>query len=99
MECKEEAEDSLTKNSVDRIHGHLVLGGITNEPLSIGEGNIGRSGSIALIVGNDLHAIMLPHPHTGIGRAEVDPNCWAIFTGSHGRSSVEGNGKNAEEKK
>ena len=76
-------------NSVDRIHGHLVLSGITDEPLSVGEGDIGRSGSIALIVGDDLHTIMLPNPHTGIGGPEIDSNCWAIFTGSHG-SSVEG---------
>ncbi len=34
---------------------HLVLGRVSDETLGVCEGNIGGSGSITLIVRNDLH--------------------------------------------
>lgn len=46
------------KDCVPRIHGHLVLCCIANEALCVCEGNIGWSGPVALIVGNDLHSAM-----------------------------------------
>jgi hypothetical protein len=43
-----------------RVHGDLVLGGITNQPLIVGEGYIGRCCAVTLVVGDDLYTIILP---------------------------------------
>ena len=64
------ADESLgIEHSIVRILGHLVLGCVSNESFSFGEANIGWSGSVSLIVGYDLHPIVLPHSHTGVGRS------------------------------
>lgn len=52
------------KHGVDGIHCHLVFGSVSNKPFSFREGHIGGSGAIALLVGYDLNAVMLPHTHT-----------------------------------
>ena len=52
--CGQEAEFS-------GITCHLVLGGITDESLSVSEGHIGRSGSVALVVGNNFHSVVFPN--------------------------------------
>ena len=46
------------KNGVVGVHGDLVLCGITNQTLCVREGDEGRSGAIALVVGNDLNAVI-----------------------------------------
>jgi len=53
----------LTKNGVDRVHGDLVLSGITDETLGVGESNVRRRRSVTLVVGDDLNTIMLPHTY------------------------------------
>jgi hypothetical protein len=63
------------------VHGDLVLGGISDQTLSIGEGNKGGSGSIALIVGNDFDTIITEDTHTGVGGSKIDTDrrstCWS----------------------
>jgi hypothetical protein len=46
------------------VHGDLILSGIADQTLVIGEGDIGRRGSVALVVGDDLNTIVLPDTHT-----------------------------------
>lgn len=53
------------------VHGDLILGGITDETFSIGKGNKGRSGSIALIIGNDFDAVISEDAYTGVGRTLI----------------------------
>lgn len=36
---------------------HLVLRGVTHEPLGVGEGDVGRRGTVAAVVRDDLHAM------------------------------------------
>lgn len=43
------------KDGVVRVHGHLVLGGISNETLGVRKGHIGRGGTVSLVVGDDLN--------------------------------------------
>jgi hypothetical protein len=62
----------LTEDGVDGVHGDLVLGGISDETLRVGEGDVGRGGAIPLIVGDDLNAVVLPHADARVRRAEID---------------------------
>ena len=55
---------------------HLMLGSIANDPLIVREGYIAWSGSVALVIGYDLHFSMLEDCHTGVGSAQVNANGW-----------------------
>lgn len=80
---EEEEEDEHTKDGVNGVHGDLVLGSIADETLSIGERDIGRGGSVPLIIGYDLYTIVLPHSNTGICRAQVDTDRRAFTFSDH----------------
>ena len=60
------------ENSVVGVHGDLVLGGISNESLRVVEGNVGRGGSVTLVVGNDFDSVVLPDSDTGVGGTEIN---------------------------
>merc|ERR1711962_29774 len=62
------------KDGICGVDGDLVLSSITDKSFGICKGHIGRSGSIALIIGNDLHFAMLEGSHTRIGGAQVNSN-------------------------
>ena len=74
----------LTENRVDGVHGDLVLGGIADEPLGVGEGDVGRRGAVALVVGDDLDPVVLPHADARVGGAEVDPDRGTFALAGHG---------------
>ena len=60
------------EHGVGSVHGNLVLGGIADQTLSVVECDIGRGGTVTLVVGNDLHTIVLPHSDTGVGSTEIN---------------------------
>jgi hypothetical protein len=72
-----------TKDGVYGVHRYLILGSITNETLSIRKCHIARSGSVSLVVSNDLHAIMLPHSDAAIRGSKIDAYCRSFTFTSH----------------
>jgi len=58
------------EDGVGGVHGDLVLGGVADERWR---------GAVALVVGDDLHPVMLPHPDTRVGGAEVDADRRALL--------------------
>jgi len=49
------ADETLgVEDGVDWVHGTLVLGGVTDETLGVGEGDIGWGGAVTLVVGDNL---------------------------------------------
>ena len=74
-----QAEKSiLTKDCVGGVHGNLVLGCISDQPLRICEGHIAGCGPVALVVGNNFNFAMLEHTNTGVGGPKIDTNCWSL---------------------
>jgi len=55
------ADEALgIEDGVLGVHSRLVLGGVADEALRVGERNPRRGGAVALVVGNDLAALLLP---------------------------------------
>ena len=59
------ADQSLgVEHSVAGVHSDLVLGCISDQTLCVCESNVRRCGTVALIVGNNLHTVILPYADT-----------------------------------
>lgn len=57
------------EDGVARVHGSLVLGGLTDQPLVLREGDERRSGEATLLVGNDLDIGTLVRSNARVGCA------------------------------
>mmetsp|Transcript_6983 Transcript_6983/g.13721 ORF Transcript_6983/g.13721 Transcript_6983/m.13721 type:complete len:466 (-) Transcript_6983:90-1487(-) len=68
------------EDRVPGVHGDLVLGGITNKALSVGEGDIRRSSTVTLVVGDDLDAVVLPNTNATVGGTEVNTDSGSVPT-------------------
>ena len=60
------------EDGVVRVHGDLVLGGISDEALVVGETDVGGGGAVSLVVGDDLNAVVLPDTDARVGGSEID---------------------------
>jgi hypothetical protein len=52
---------SLTEDGVGRVQGGLVHRRLADEPLGVGERHARRREAVALLVGDDLAAVVLPN--------------------------------------
>lgn len=62
------------EDCVDGVHGDLVLRGITDETLSVGEGNEGRCCPVTLVVCDNLNAVIPEDAYARVGCTEI--NTW-----------------------
>ena len=60
------------EDGVGGVHGRLVLSGVTDEALSLREGNVGGSRPVSLVVGDDLDTVVLPDTDARVRGAQVD---------------------------
>ena len=64
----------LTENGVGGVESGLIHGGVADEALVVRERDAGRREAVALVVGDDLAAVVPPDGHAGVGRPQVDAN-------------------------
>ena len=64
-------ETLRVKDGVVGVHRDLVLGGISDQTLVVGEGDIRRGGSVTLVVGNDFNTVVLPDTDATEGTDQV----------------------------
>ena len=62
------------ENCVDGVHGDLVLRGITDETLGVGEGNEGRCCPVTLVVCDNLNAVIPEDAYARVGCTEINTN-------------------------
>mmetsp|Transcript_11284 Transcript_11284/g.24805 ORF Transcript_11284/g.24805 Transcript_11284/m.24805 type:complete len:226 (-) Transcript_11284:146-823(-) len=61
------------KDGVLGVDGGLILGGITDETLSVvHEGDVGRGDTVTLVVGHDFNTSVFENTDTGVGGSEID---------------------------
>mmetsp|Transcript_12007 Transcript_12007/g.34694 ORF Transcript_12007/g.34694 Transcript_12007/m.34694 type:complete len:726 (-) Transcript_12007:29-2206(-) len=70
------------EDRVPRVHGDLVLGSVADQPLGLVERHVRRGGAVALVVGDDLHTIILPDAHARVRGAKIDADGFS-FDSSH----------------
>merc|ERR1712013_932114 len=70
------------KDGVGGVDGHLVLGGVTNQPLGVGECNVGGGGAVTLVIRDDFNLSMLEHSHAGVGGSKVNTHCCLLTSHS-----------------
>ena len=64
------------EDGAERVGRSLVLGGVTNESLIIGEGDIRRGNTVSLVVDENLNLALLHHTNaTGRLLVVLFPNC------------------------
>jgi len=80
-----------TKYSVSRVHRHLIFCCIANEALCISEGDIARCRPVTLVIGNDLHSVMLPHANATVSRSQIDSDSRSFTLPGHDSDSSENN--------
>ena len=63
------------EDGVGRVHGDLVFGGITDQTLSVCEGDEGRGSAVSLVVGDDFNAVITEDTHAGVRGTQIDTDC------------------------
>merc|ERR1712166_1722486 len=67
------ANESLgVEDSVGGVSGNLGLGGVSDESLLFGEGNVGGGGVESLVVSDNLNFIVLPDSDTGVSSSKIN---------------------------
>jgi len=55
-----DSEADLTENGVNRVHGDLILGSVTDQSFGIGETDVRRRRPVTLVIGDDFDTVVLP---------------------------------------
>ena len=84
--CELASDKTLgVEDCVSWVHGDLVLCGITDETLGVGESHERGSGTVSLVVGDDLDAVITEDTHAGVRGTQID-----TWEGELADSSFEG---------
>jgi len=79
------------EDGVGGVGGVLVLGGISDETLILGEGDIGRGDTVTLVVGDDLDTAVLVDTDARVGGSKIDTDNGAVgFSGIVGFGGLDG---------
>lgn len=76
------ADEALgIKDGVRGVHGDLVFGCVSDEALSVCEGNIGGCGAVALVISDNFDAVVLPNGNARVSGSEVDTDSYLSIQG------------------